>query len=253
MGTPGIIWNSNYIIKGKTVLKTVLLCIVLLLKTRMSVPTADVARSGDDAIRHGNNNNRNNNRIFNCHGSGNQGKQNANRSAPFSGRTEALSGPVFDLSYNRQSKYLTTIDEIKTYVQANCTKYTPGLMAGFNSLELAMPRQPANPVLIQDDLENPVRIKLWEIELNELSDKNRVYTDFLANLYSIVYGQCTKDLQERVMSHADFQAAQNNGFLLLRIIKSNVFSYDDDRNSADAVCDIMEKFFKMKQTLLVLS
>jgi hypothetical protein len=246
MGTPGFIWHVNYDIKGK---KAVLFCIAfaLLFKSSMSVPAADVARSGDDAIRHGNNINRNHG-ISNRQGDGNQTKRNVNRSAPFSGRTEALSGHIFDLSYNRQSKYLTTIDEIKTYVQANCTKYTPELMTGFNSLQLAMPQQPANPVLIKDDLENPIRIKLWEIERKEFSDKNRVYTDFLANLYSIVYGQCTKDLQERVMSHADFQAAQNNGFLLLHIIKSNVFSYDDDRNSADAVCDIMEKFFTMKQT-----
>jgi hypothetical protein len=69
-----------------------------------------------------------------------------------------------------------------------------------------------------------------------------------------VYGQCTEDLQERVMSHADFQAAQNNGFLLLRIIysKSNVFSYEGDRNSADAVYDIMEMFNNEADAAVVL-
>jgi hypothetical protein len=78
-------------------------------------------------------------------------------------------------------------------------------------------------------------------------DKTQLYTDFKAYVYNVVFGQSTDALQDRLKSHDGFPGAQQDGLALLGIIKTITYNFEERRNIADALCDVKEKFYTLKQ------
>ena len=56
------------------------------------------------------------------------------------------------------------------------------------------------------------------MDIKEYREKLKVFANFRAGLYSLILGQCTDALQERLKSHQDYQAASQDGIALLVII-----------------------------------
>ena len=60
-------------------------------------------------------------------------------------------------------------------------------------------------------------------------------------------GQCTVGLEEHIKSHADYESASQNGIALLQIIKQLTYSFEDRRKLADALCEVKEGYYRMRQ------
>ena len=75
---------------------------------------------------------------------------------------------------------------------------------------------------------NQVAFKIWKMDIKEYHKKLKVFANFMAGLYSLVLGQCTDALQERLKSHHDFQTANQDGIALLVIIWSLIHTFEEN-------------------------
>ena len=137
-----------------------------------------------------------------------------NRKTQFVGREPAMNGHIFDYTGERTpEKYIRTMRELVAHVGLTCKNYTTELKEGLENLALADPTEPENPA--EGD---QVAFELWKMDLKEYREKLKVFANFRAGLFSLVLGQCTDALQERLKSHHDYQAASQDGIALLVII-----------------------------------
>ena len=60
-------------------------------------------------------------------------------------------------------------------------------------------------------------------------------------------GQCSEAMEDRLRSHVKFDNANLDGTSLLVIIKTLLHTFEERRKLSDAICDIKEKFYAMKQ------
>ena len=115
-----------------------------------------------------------------------------------------LTGHIYDLtSVKSPEHYLKTTKEITNMIGRNYTKNTMGFIQAVENLDLTMPTALADPP-ISDVLE----LERWKIQIKWYEDQWDAYRDFLANLYNLM-------LEDKIKSHADFVAANQNDILLL--------------------------------------
>ena len=174
---------------------------------------------------------------------GNQRNEDANKKSQFTGREVAMNGHVFDYTGERTpEKYIRTMKELLAHVGATYKDYTTDLKEGLENLALTDPVAPANP---PDG--NQVAFELWKMDIKEYREKLKVFANFRAGLYSLVLGQCTDALQERLKSHRDYEDANQDGIRLLVIIRSLIHTFEENRKLSDAIMDVKEKFYKFYQ------
>ena len=121
-------------------------------------------------------------------------------------------------------------------------EYTTELKEGLESLVLVDPTPLDNP-----PEGNQVAFEIWKMDIKEYHEKMKVFANFRAGLYSLVLGQCTDALQERLKSHHDYQAANQDGIALLVIIRSLIHTFEGNCKLSDAIMDVKEKFYKFYQ------
>ena len=166
-----------------------------------------------------------------------------NKKLPFVGRESAMNGHVFDYTGERTpEKYIRTMKELVAHVGLTNKHYTTDLQEGLENLVLVDPTAPENP-----PEGNQVAFEIWKMDIKEYREKVKVFSNFRASLYSLVLGQCTDALQERLKSHHDFEAASQDGIALLVIIRSLIHMFEENRKLSDAIMDVKEKFYKFYQ------
>ena len=166
-----------------------------------------------------------------------------NRKTQFVGREPAMNGHIFDYTGERTpEKYIRTMRELVAHVGLTCKNYTTELKEGLENLALANPTEPDNPA--EGD---QVAFELWKMDLKEYREKLKVFANFRAGLFSLVLGQCTDALQERLKSHHDYQAASQDGIALLVIIRSLIHTFEENQKLSDAILDVKRKFYKFYQ------
>ena len=166
-----------------------------------------------------------------------------NKRTPFIGRESAMNGHVFDYTGERTpEKYIQTMKELVAHVGLTNKNYTTDLQEGLENLALADPTAPKNP-----PKGNQVAFEIWKMDIKEYREKLKVFANFRASLYSLVLGQCTEALQERLKSHHDFEIANQDGIALLVIIRSLIHTFEENRKLSDAIMDVKEKFYKFYQ------
>ena len=109
-------------------------------------------------------------------------------------------------------------------------------------MDLADPIEPPAP-----DPANQVAFERWKYVYKEYMNKVQEYTNFRSGLYSLVMGQCSKALKERLKSHEDFLDANQNGIALLTLIRSLLHTFEECRKLADGLSDIKMAFYKLRQ------
>ena len=161
----------------------------------------------------------------------------------FQGREPTLTGHIYDLTSVKSCEhYLKTTKEITNMIRRKCTKHTAVFVQVVENLDLSMPTAPADPP-IGDSLV----LERWKIQIKHYEDQWDTNRDFLANLYNLVIGQCTETLEDKIKSHGDFAAANQNGILLLQIIKSMTYSFEDCHKLSNVLSEVMESFYCMRQ------
>ena len=159
------------------------------------------------------------------------------------GREPALRDHIFDLSSERNAdQYLKTVKELVNHVGRTREKYTSELTQGVINLELDDPIEPVAP-----PEDNRVAFEMWRLDLREHKAKVQEYENFRSTLYNLVLGQCTEVMQDRLRSHEQFPAANQDGIALLRIIRGLMYSFEERQKLSDALCDVREKFYNLRQ------
>ena len=103
-----------------------------------------------------------------------------------------------------------------------------------------MPTPPTDPAA-----GDRIVVERWKMDLKKYDEQTEAFTDFLANLYSIVISHCTEVLADKIKSHVDYARANQNSIRLLEIVKQLTYSFKDRRKLSDALYEVMEDFYKL--------
>jgi hypothetical protein len=202
---------------------------------------AAAARANTDGGRGGVNRNRNRRQV-------NPRRANAassQRATPrFEGREPTLKGHTYDLNTSGDDNdlFTRTTKEIENYVGRNYTRYTGELVVAVRNLVIGMP---PDIRMVRDDA-NAAVLQIWKEDRKEQLEKTKVFNDFKAGLYSLVIGQCTTALDDKLRSTVGFDAVQQDGIALLVMIRTITNHFEEHRNVADALCELKEAFYALK-------
>jgi hypothetical protein len=100
----------------------------------------------------------------------------------FEGREPELKGHIYD-------------KEIITFVGRKYEAYNMELIQGLEQLKLDDPKSPADP-----DPTNIVAFEKCKTTFKECKERIKQYTNFRSGLYSLVFGQCSDGLQDKLKS-----------------------------------------------------
>ena len=127
----------------------------------------------------------------------------------FKGASSALAGHVFDVdtSGDGVDMFNRTMQEVETYVGTTYKKYTIEIVQAVRDLSLVMPPAIPDP----NAAANAIEIQVWKEQRKIQADKTQEFSDFKAGLYSLIYGQCTKTLQEKLKAAPGFSGAIGDG------------------------------------------
>ena len=114
--------------------------------------------------------------------------------------------------------------------------------AAVYTLDLADPIEPP-----ASDPANQVAFEQWKYVYKEYMNKIQEYTNFHSGLYNHVMGQWSKALKECLKSHEDFMNANQNGIVLLTLIRSLLHTFEEHRKLADGLSDVKMAFYKLCQ------
>jgi hypothetical protein len=161
----------------------------------------------------------------------------------FEGREPTLKGYIYDITAERNlDQFIKTTKEVTIYVGRTYTKYTSEFIMAVNNLELDDPEEPAVP-----NAGDQIGFEIWKLDICKHRMKMQEFSNFRAGLYNVVFGQCTEALQDKLKSHEDYDAANQDGILLLAIIKELTYTFEQQRKLADALCEVKEQFYCLKQ------
>ena len=150
---------------------------------------------------------------------------------------------MYDLTTERNSEqYAKTTKEIVNWVGREYTKYTAELVEAVDSLDITMPTEPADP-----PAGDALAFERWKLDLKKHNDKAEAFNNFLARLYSVVLGQCTEALEDRLKSTNGWANVQQDGIELLKLVKTVCYNFEENRFPADALLDVKETFYRMAQ------
>ena len=193
-------------------------------------------RRGGNRNNHRGNNNRNSNQR-------NSNSRGGSSRPSFDGREPTLKGHIYDLSTERNNKqYAMTTKEIMNWVGREYKKYTGELVEAVRTLQLAAPNAPQDP-----PANDAIAFERWKLAVKKHSDREEEHTNFKARLYTVVLGQCTETLEDRLKSNADWLNAQQDGIELLRLIKTVTYTFEERRYLPEALLDVKEEFYRMSQ------
>lgn len=174
-----------------------------------------------------------------------RGFNNSNRLqvSRFEGREPSLKGFIYDITGERNpDQYIKTTKEIINFVGRTYSKYKTEFITAVTNLELDDPEPPPNP-----DPNNQILFEIWKLDIKEYREKAKEYSNFRSGLYNTVFGQCTEALQDKLKSHQDFHAADQDGIELLSLIKELTYTFEERSKLSDALCDVKENFYTFRQ------
>jgi hypothetical protein len=120
----------------------------------------------------------------------------------FVGKNEDLvRGHVYDCSDARQSDiFMKTTKEVSEYVGSNF-KYGSDVSLAIENLAMTTLVEPADPA----DNATKTQIRMWEKKVDEFVKRKTYLEENLKTVYSLVWGQCTNVMRQKVKATKDFK------------------------------------------------
>ena len=145
----------------------------------------------------------------------------------FEGKCDDLKGNIYDCSDSRQSDlFAKTTKEISGYV-GRTYKYGGDIRLVVENLEIVDIEMPEDPPTGATRTEN----RIWEKEVDEHVKRITYLKENIKTLCSLVWGQCTDIMQQRVEATDRFDAmsAAGDGLLLLKTIKDITYQFQSQK------------------------
>jgi hypothetical protein len=150
---------------------------------------------------------------------------------------------VYDYTGKRNpEQWIRTTKEIATYVGRTYKKYTAEFTEAVRTLVLDDPIELGAP-----DPTDVAEFEVWKLDIRDHRAKAQEYENFRAGFYTLVLGQCSEAMEDRLRSHVKFDNANLDGTSLLIIIKTLLYTFEERRMLSDAIWDVKEKYYAMKQ------
>jgi hypothetical protein len=180
-----------------------------------------------------NNNNQNNNKNF------------VPRQFKFEGECPELKGSVYDCIDSRQADMYSKTNKVLAGYVGRTYKYS-------GDIRLVVEK------LVMPDLEIPVdppadasltAIKIWDKEVDEYMKLRTALRENVKTLYSLVWGQCSDNMRQRVEASPNFATMSStlNGLTLLISIKSVAFQFQSQNYPEEALHEAKRRFFYCRQ------
>jgi hypothetical protein len=159
----------------------------------------------------------------------------------FEGRCDELKGHIYDCSDSRQSDiFIKTTKELAEHVGRTFKK---GCDAGVAIETLTLPKL-ALPTDPTDD-KNKTLVRIWEKEVDEYVKRKTYLADNMQTVYSLVWGQCTDVMRQKVeaLSNYDTLTKNKDGLGLLKAIKDLVYNFQSQKYLPHALHESKRRFY----------
>ena len=177
--------------------------------------------------------NRGGNRHNNCgrrNNRNNNFRGNVATKGGFEGSEPSLKGHIYNYTGERNlDQFIKTTEQIRLYVGRTYNKFTTQFYGAVDDLHLEEPVRPVRP-------EGPAdmyQLEDWRLDSRDYQSQVFEYANFKTGLYTIVLGQCTDTMKDKLKSHPEFTAACQNSILLLKLIKTILYSFEEANHDGD--------------------
>ena len=207
-----------------------------------------------------NNNNSNNN--YKSQGHGNTGKRsnsstknnkNNNKSGnnkdKFKGKCKELEGVIFDANrYNQADEYIKAVQEIAEYVGSNYDDGADVRQSIEDGKKMVIPK-PVKPQVDSDGNLDETDEMIWKKEIDYYVKRVRMLDSNLRKAFSLVRGQCTDVMREKLESLKNFEDIKRNYDVLslLEQMKVITFKFEDQKYPFSSVYYENKRFYNYKQ------
>ena len=178
-----------------------------------------------------------------------QGGANAKGFAPrapkFEGKCPELKGHIYDASDARQSdQFIKTTREISEYI-GRTYKYGGDMRLAVETLTAPTLVPPAD---YTDDATR-TEIRIWEKMVDEHARRISGIDEHIKSLYSLVWGQCSDVVRQKVESNENFEevARTGNGIGLLIILKGISFHFQSQKYACHSIHEALKRFYNCSQ------
>ena len=87
----------------------------------------------------------------------------------------------------------------------------------------------------------------WQLDSRDYRSQVFEYANFTTGLYTIILGQCTDTMKDKLKSHPKLTAAHQNGIALLKLIKTILYSFEEASHEEDELMVMKRAIFSFTQ------
>jgi hypothetical protein len=164
----------------------------------------------------------------------------------FEGRSDAMKGHVYDCNDAKQSDQFTkTTKELADYI-GRTYKYGGDMRQAVLSLTTPVIPEPEDP----DDANNRLQMRLWEKQVDEYVKKGTWLAEHVKSLYSLVWGQCSEAMRQKVEAVENFEIISNasDGIALLNAIKNAAYNYQSQKYPIESINEALRRVIGFRQS-----
>ena len=165
----------------------------------------------------------------------------------FTGKTKEMNGHVFQLRVEQRKKgqFQETLEQLQVHASSAYKSEIKHLKILFTQLETPkiVKPEPTKDGVKQDDV-------IYREEVRHYLKEKRNLDTTLASLYNVVWGQCSKFLQNKLKSNSKYSVFDENSDVasLLTEIKSLSNQLEENVSSWDALHEAKLKLYQYQQS-----
>jgi hypothetical protein len=165
----------------------------------------------------------------------------------FEGRSDDLKGYIYDCTNVAKAAdmYTKTTREIAEYI-GRTIKYSADVVKGIETLtEPTIPEPEELPATATTAYEQCK----WDKWVDKMIEHEYRLKDINSRAYSIVWGQCSDALREKIKAHKGYKSAHENNSVveLLKVIKMEMFVFQTQKYTPQAMHEAKRRFYLLKQ------
>jgi hypothetical protein len=167
------------------------------------------------------------------------------RAPKFEGKCSDLKGYIYDCSDARQSdQFMKTTREIAEYV-GRTYKYGSDARLAVETLAMPVIKTPEDP----PDNASRSETRIWEKLIDEHVKRITYLNENMKTLYSLVWGQCTDIMRQKVEANDSFGhiSATGDGLGLLTALKGVAYQFQGQKYLSHALHESMKRYYNCTQ------